>query len=134
MNIHPTRNKKAQASLVERTFAAIYRRLSRKKRIKALLTPLPRPGSRYNEGYLGQLALWMVVRLNTIKLNETYAALIGEPGTGKSTLIDRVAASPLWSDKGRAVLQVRLPALEDVGAWTELVCKNPTIRSLCLMT
>ena len=129
MNIHPTRNKKAQKSLVKQTWVAIYRRLTRKRPVKALFTPLPRqdPGTRYDEDYLHALEDWIVVHLNMIK-ERTYSALIGEPGTGKTTLIDRIAASLAVSGfhrKGRAMLQVRLPALEDVDAWTKLAMKEP---------
>lgn len=126
MNIHATRNRRAQKGLLKRTWARMHRGLNRTRRVNALLTPLPRPDSntRHDEHYLHPLQEWMVVHFNTPK-KERCSALIGEPGTGKTTLIDGVARSPLLFSQGRKVLELRLPALDDVDAWTNLVMKEP---------
>jgi hypothetical protein len=126
MDIYPTQRKRVRRRLLERAWMAIHRRLNRKRRVKTLMSPLPRPDSttKLYQYYLYKLDWWMTGDLNTPK-TERYSALIGEAGTGRSTLIDRVARSPLWSQWGREMLQVRLPALDDVDAWTELAMKEP---------
>jgi hypothetical protein len=128
MGIRPGQGVKTQSGVIKRTWTAICRRLNRERRVKALFTPLPRPNaasSSCDEHYLYRLQFWLAIHLRTLKERGGYSALIGEPGTGKSVLIDRVAAWLLCFPEKRAMLRVRLPALEDIEAWTKLAMKEP---------
>jgi hypothetical protein len=125
MNINPSRqNRKRQRGFLKRRWLAIYRRLTRNRRVKALFTALPRPHSCRScyDRYLQELVFWMSVDLNTISPEgRGHIALVGERGTGKTMLVERFAA---FFEKA-SILGVMLPALEDVDAWIKVALSGP---------